>query len=88
MTSSGSRIGAARRRAAGVKRTAVVASAVAFLALALLARESHQANGSASSGGSGSSSGSTSQSSDDGFGFHSGSVAPSTAVPDVQSSVS
>ena len=65
-----------------------MASAVAFLSLALLARVSHsgQASGSTSSGGSGSSS--TSQSADDGFGFDSGSVAPSTAAPDVHSSVS
>jgi hypothetical protein len=54
----------------------------------LLARVSHsgKANGSTSSGGSGLSS--TSQSTDDGFGFDSGSVAPSTAAPDVHSSVS
>jgi len=77
------RIEAAQQRADGAKKVAAISAAVAFAAVVLLARVSHPAHASSSPA-----SGSTSQSSTDDFGFGSGSVAPSTATPDAQSTVS
>jgi hypothetical protein len=67
-----------------------VAAAAGFLALVLLARETHPAT-SKSNGGSGgvAASDSSTASSDDGFDFGSGSVAPSNGTqPQVQTHVS
>jgi hypothetical protein len=82
---SPSRIQVARRRAADAKRTALVLAAAGFLAVVLLARESHPAS---SSTGSGASSNAPASRGDDGFDFGSGSVSPSNATPDVQTTTS
>jgi len=84
-----SRIEEARRRALGAKQAAVALAAAGFLAVLLLARGSHPGQASTSSGSSGSSgTQSGEESSDNSFEFGSGSVAPSTATPQTQSSVS
>jgi hypothetical protein len=84
-----SRIEEARRRALGAKQAAVALAAAGFLAVLLLARGSHPGQASTSSSSSGSSGTQAGQeSSDGGFDFGSGSVAPSTGTPQTQSSVS
>lgn len=60
-------------------------AAAGFLAVVLLAREGHAAHSGSSSGGSSSTIPTTGE---DDFSFDSGSVSPSTATPDVQSSTS
>ena len=81
-----SRIQEARRRAGDAKRTALVLAAAGFLAVVLLARESHPA-GSASAGSGTSANAPTSRAGDD-FDFGSGSLSPSNATPHVQTSTS
>jgi ferric-dicitrate binding protein FerR (iron transport regulator) len=81
-----SRIELARRRSAGAKRALAVAAAVSFAAALVLARASDpgQAHGATASTDT-----SSTATTDDGFAFDQGSLAPSsTAQPDVQSSVS
>ena len=89
------RLGRARKRAAGAKRGLAAVTAAGFVAALLLGRESHPGRTSSQSGmaGNGSTTTTTVTESDDQdqfFGFDSGapSMAPSTAVPQVQSGVS
>lgn len=88
MSETPSRIDEARRRALGAKQAAIALAAAGFLAVLLLARGSHPGQASTSSGSSGSSGTQGQESSDGSFDFGSGSVAPSTATPQTQSSVS
>jgi hypothetical protein len=71
-----SRIERARRRVAGAKRTAVAVAAAGFLAIALLARQSHPGHAASASSGSGGSTGARSDSHDD-FGLRAGSMTQS-----------
>ena len=90
------RLGRARRRAADAKRGLAAVTVAGFVGALLLGRESHPGRTSSPSGvaGGGASTSTTpatqSDDGDDVFGFDSGStsIAPSTAVPQVQSSVS
>ena len=84
MSVTPSRSQEARRRAGDAKRTALVLAAAGFLAVVLLARESHPA-GSASSGSGTSANAPASRAGDD---FGSGSLSPSNATPHVQTSTS
>jgi hypothetical protein len=84
-----SRIEEARRRALTAKQAAAALAAAGFLAVLVLARGSHPGQSNASPGTSGSAgTQSGEESSDDSFEFGSGSVAPSTGTPQVQTSVS
>jgi hypothetical protein len=82
-----SRIEEARQRASVVKQAAVALAVAGFLAVLLLARASHAGTSSVSSTSSSTPSTSSSQSSG-GFDYGSPSVAPSTATPQAQTSVS
>jgi len=89
------RLGRARKRAAGAKRGLAAVAAAAFVGALLLGRESHPGRSSSTSGVAGGATTATPtvpRSDDDGdvFGFDSGSssIAPSTAVPQVRSGVS
>ena len=90
------RLGHARKRAADAKRGLAAVTVAGFVAALLLGRESHPGRNSSTSGvaGSGATTATTtatqSDDQDDFFGFDSGSssIAPSTAAPQVQSSVS
>jgi hypothetical protein len=88
MTLASSRIQEARRRALGAKRAAVALAAAGFVAVLVLARSGHPGQSSASSGSSGSGTQAGEEGNDDGLDFGSGSVSPSTATPQVQTSVS
>lgn len=88
MSGALSRIEEARRRALGAKQAATALAAAGFLAVLLLARGSHPGQASTSSGSSGSTGTAGEESSDDSFDFGSGSVAPSTSAPQVQTGVS
>jgi hypothetical protein len=81
------RLEPARRRAAAAKRVLAVASGVGLVAALLLGRASHPSRASSSTPAT-TSGVSQSDESDDSFGFDSGSFAPSTAQPQVQSGVS
>jgi hypothetical protein len=88
-----SRIEEARQRASVAKQAAVALAAAGFVAVLLLARASHAGTSgvSSTSGSSPSSSSSSTDSStqsSDGFDYGSLSVAPSTATPQAQTSVS
>ena len=89
MSQAPSRIEEARRRAIVAKQAAFALAAAGFLAVLLLARGSHPGQASTSSG-SGGSTGTQAgeESSDDSIQFGSGSVAPSTSAPQVQTGVS
>jgi hypothetical protein len=90
------RLGRARMRAAGAKRGLAAVAAAGFVGALLLGRESHPGRSSSTSGvaggGATTATPTATRSEDDGdvFGFDSGSssIAPSTAVPQVQSGVS
>ncbi len=82
-----SRIEEARQRASAAKQAAVALAVAGFLAVLLLARASHAGTSSVSSTSSSTPSTSSTQSSD-GFDYGSPSVAPSTATPRAQTSVS
>ena len=82
-----SRIEEARQRASVAKQAAVALAVAGFLAVLLLARASHAGTSSVSSTSSSTPSTSSTQSSD-GFDYGSPSVAPSTATPQAQTSVS
>jgi hypothetical protein len=75
VSDSPSRIGKARRRAAGVKQAAVALAAAGFLAVALLARASHPGHASSASGGSSSS---VRTENDDGFSLQPGTLGQSS----------
>jgi hypothetical protein len=84
-----SRIADARRRAADAKQAALALAAAGFLAIALLAKESHPAHAHTTSGGQSPSQSTTQRSGGSSFDFGSGSVEPSDgSQPGVQSSVS
>jgi hypothetical protein len=86
-----SRIEEARQRASVAKQAAVALAVAGFLAVLLLARASHAGtNNVSSTSGSTPSPSSTDSStqSSDGFDYGSPSVAPSTATPQAQTSVS
>ena len=90
------RLGRARKRAAGAKRGLAAVTAAGFVGALLLGRESHPGRTSSSSGVAGGgattavTTGPESDDQDQFFGFDSGSssLAPSTDEPQVQSSVS
>jgi hypothetical protein len=87
-----SRIEEARQRASVAKQAAVALAAAGFLAVLLLARASHAGSSGVSHATPGStqssnSTDSSTQSSDE-FDYGSSSVAPSTATPQAQTSVS
>ena len=89
MNNAPSRIEEARRRASLAKQAAVALAAAGFLLVLVLARVSHAgANQASTTSGSTSGSASTPAESDDGFSYGSPSVAPSTATPQAQTSVS
>ena len=85
MASAAPRIVEARTRAATAKRALAVASVAGFLAALLLAKAAHPGHTTASrpSTPNSSSTGQGSVESDDGFGFGSGSIAPSQNVAPV-----
>ena len=91
MASAAPRIVEARTRAATAKRALAVASVAGCLAALLLAKTAHPGHTTASrpSTPNSSSTGQGSVESDDGFGFGSGSIAPSQNVaPSVQTNTS
>ena len=89
MSEAPSRIEEARHRASLAKQAAVALAAAGFLLVLVLARVSHAgANQASSTSGSTSGSSSSSTQSGDDFNYGSPSVAPSTATPQAQTSVS
>jgi len=91
MASAAPRIVEPRTRAATAKRAIAVLSVTGFLAVFVLARAAHPGHATASSPSTsnGSSTEQGSVESDDGFGFGSGSIAPSQNVtPSVQTHTS
>jgi hypothetical protein len=90
MTGTPSRIGDARRRAAGAKKKLTVAAAASFVAATFLAYLSHSGTsaGSASTRSTASSGQGDLATESDEFGFAPGSIAPSSGTPQVQTHVS
>ena len=89
MASAAPRIIEARTRAATAKRAIAVLSVTGFLAVFVLARAAHPGHTTASSPSTSNGSSAGSVDSDDGFGFGSGSIAPSQDVaPSVQTHTS
>jgi len=91
MASAAPRIIEARTRAATAKRAIALLSVTGFVAVFVLARAAHPGHTTASSPSTsnGSSTGERSVDSDDGFGFGSGSIAPSQNVaPSVETHTS
>ena len=90
MASAAPRIVEARTRAAAAKRAIAVVSVTGFLAAFVLARAAHPGHATASHVPSPSgSSGESSDEGSEGFGFGSGSIAPSqNVVPSVQTHTS